>query len=102
MKLLTRGAIIKSLNTAANITIEGSDKIIKFIVSTIAQELADGKTVTIKDLGKFEIKPHKGRKIRSVSTHEIMETRDYKNVIFSPCPKIKKALNPENPTKPTA
>jgi nucleoid DNA-binding protein len=55
-----------------------------------------GQKVKLEGLGKFEVKPHAGRKIKNIKTKTIMETKPYKDIAFSPCAKLKKLLNAGN------
>jgi nucleoid DNA-binding protein len=92
MPPLTIGKIVKSIRKYG-LTIDEASNIQNAVVSELAEALASERKVKLEGLGTFEIRRHSGRKIKSIKTKVIMETRDYKHIVFSPCAKVKKALN---------
>jgi nucleoid DNA-binding protein len=99
MKPLIIGDIIKSIRKYG-LSIEQASDVLNIVLSDITKALMSERKVKLENLGKFEIRPHAGRKIKNINTKIITETKPYKYIIFSPCAKIKKMLNMENYTLP--
>ncbi|MCQ2101010.1 MAG: HU family DNA-binding protein [Fibrobacter sp.] len=71
-------------------------RVIEEYVNCIKDELANGKTVRIKDLGTFTPKTKKARKARNPKTGEEIEVPEKKTIKFKPSATFLEVLNNPN------
>ena len=71
-------------------------KIYHGILRHIRRELGEGRSVQLEELGKFEPKMRKGKKIFIVTTQEYAVSEDTVQVKFTPCANLKKYVRVKN------
>ena len=71
------------------------EAVVKAILGTIADALADGGRVEIRGFGSFSVKDLRARQGRNPKTGESVAVKEKKVVAFKPGKEIRQRLNPQ-------
>ena len=92
-KPITKPELIADIAERAHFTRAEAGAALSAVIDAISGHLADGNTVTLPGLAKFEIRERPARKVRNIATGGMMDKGADRAVRISPLSKIKAAVN---------
>lgn len=93
MEKLTRSDITKSVAERLNVTNKEADEIICATLDFIAENLAAGNRISLKNFGSFELHARAGRTGTNPKTKEPIEIPASIAPVFKPAKALKDAVN---------
>ena len=85
--------IIKEVAQKLNLSERETTEVVQTFLNTFIDTLIKEGRLELRRLGVFEVKQRKPRKVRNISTGELIETRAYKDVEYKTSKIIKEKLN---------
>ncbi len=90
--------LVKTLAEELELTQEETDELVREFVELVTENLENGKTITIPDLGTFSTKIRKPKKIYNPHYDDYLITPGKRVPDFSPASPLKDELKFERPT----
>jgi nucleoid DNA-binding protein len=92
-----REDLIEKLRLASDLTVHDAAYLSGFLIDSLSNALAEGKTIELRGFGTFEIRTAKARKRVNPRTREIVNVPEHKTIHFKPCLKLKTSVWNEKP-----
>lgn len=93
MMKIVKKDIAEKLAEQFDITKKLATAEVDFIVDEIVEQLKSGNTVSLKNLGKFEVKTRKSREGINPANQERISIEEKKAIRFKPASTLKEELN---------
>lgn len=90
---MNKTELIKTIATGAGVSQPIAAKMLNALQESIENALQNGKKVSIRGFGAFEVSQHAAKRCRHPQTGEAMVARAYRTVRFVPSSEIKGRLN---------